>query len=37
MALLDRQRAELISASDRLESWAQSWREIRQIEGRYRY
>ena len=37
MALLDRQRAELISASDRLESWAQSWREIQQIEGRYRY
>ena len=36
MDLLDRQRAELISASDRLEGWAQSWREIQQIESRYR-
>lgn len=36
LAMLDRQRAELIAASDKLESWAQSWRELAQIEQRYR-
>jgi hypothetical protein len=37
MALLGRQRSELIGASDRLESWAQSWREIEQIQQRHRH
>ncbi|MFD6860722.1 hypothetical protein ACFWCF_25715, partial [Rhodococcus sp. NPDC060090] len=37
MELLDRHRYELIDASDRLESWAQSWREIEQIQQRHRH
>ncbi|MEE2056392.1 phage shock envelope stress response protein PspM [Rhodococcus artemisiae] len=37
MALFDRQRSELIDASDRLESWAQSWKEIEQIQQRHRH
>ncbi|MCK0092149.1 hypothetical protein HCA61_13950 [Rhodococcus sp. HNM0563] len=37
MAFLDRQRTELIDASERLESWAQSWREIEQIQERHRH
>lgn len=36
IAALDQQRAELISASDRLEGWAQSWREVERISRRYR-
>ncbi|NLV77966.1 MAG: hypothetical protein GXY65_01225 [Rhodococcus sp.] len=36
IAALDRQRADLISTSDRLEGWAQSWREVSQIQQRYR-
>lgn len=36
MAVLEQQRAELISASDRLEGWAQSWREVDRIEHRFR-
>ncbi|WP_425337717.1 phage shock envelope stress response protein PspM, partial [Rhodococcus gordoniae] len=36
LAMLDRRRAELIATSDKLESWAQSWREVGQIEQRYR-
>jgi len=36
MALLDRHRAELITTSDKLESWAMSWRDVARIEQRYR-
>ncbi|MGV9747167.1 phage shock envelope stress response protein PspM [Rhodococcus zopfii] len=36
MAVLEQQRAELISASDRLEGWAQSWQDVDRIQQRYR-
>ncbi len=36
LTMLDRQRAELIATSDKLESWAQSWREVAQIQQRFR-
>lgn len=36
LTMLERRRAELIATSDKLESWAQSWREVAQIEQRYR-
>ncbi|MEU5840440.1 hypothetical protein [Rhodococcus sp. NPDC047139] len=36
LTLLDQRRAELIATSDKLEGWAQSWREVGQIEQRYR-
>lgn len=35
LAVLEQHRAELITTSDRLESWAQSWHEVAQIERRY--
>ncbi|MEE2031065.1 hypothetical protein Q8814_02860 [Rhodococcus sp. CC-R104] len=37
LALLEQHRAELITTSDRLESWAQSWREVARIEERYQH
>ncbi|MBH0120659.1 hypothetical protein I0Q12_14515, partial [Rhodococcus sp. CX] len=36
MAVLEQQRAELISASDRLEGWAQSWQDVDRIQQRFR-
>ncbi|UYP20598.1 hypothetical protein OED52_08805 [Rhodococcus sp. Z13] len=36
LTVLEQQRAELIATSDKLESWAQSWREVAQIQQRYR-
>ena len=36
MALLEQHRAELITTSDKLESWALSWQEVARIERPYR-